>query len=61
MIELIKNFFGGAACGAMIAFIYPFFKNIATFKKEEKLSAKDFLAWVIIGFLVGGAIAAACF
>ena len=61
MILLLKSFFGGAACGAVIAFMYTFFTNLSTFKKENKITVKDIFIWVIIGFLIGGAIGAACF
>ena len=61
MLVLIKNFLGGAACGAMIALGFALFKNMVTFKKEEKLQASQILIWVIIGFLVGGSLGAVYF
>jgi len=61
MLLLIKNFFGGAACGAMLVLAITFFKNMATFKKEDKVPVNQILMWVIIGFLIGGSLAAACF
>lgn len=61
MVELLRNFLGGAVCGGVLGFFFPFMKNLTTFRKEEKVPAMDFLAWVLIGFLIGGAMGAVFF
>ena len=48
-------------CGGVLGFFFPFMKNLTTFRKEEKVPAMDFLAWVLIGFLLGGAMGAVFF
>jgi hypothetical protein len=37
------------------------FNNIAAFKKEDKVTAKEFLIWVIIGFILAGSLTAVIF
>lgn len=61
MVELLRNFFGGAACGAAIPLIFAFWQNIYAIKEESKPKTKEVLMKVIIGFLFGGAMAAALF
>jgi len=61
IIHLIKAFFGGAACCSLIPLIIFIFKNLSEFKKENMTPTKEILMWVVMAFLVGGAIGAACF
>ena len=61
MVELLTNFLGGGFLGGLLAFVICVFNNIATFKKEEKVTAKEFLIWVIIGFILAGSLTAVIF
>lgn len=61
MVELLRNFLGGAVCGGAIGFFFPLIKNIKTCRRENKATAMDFLVWVLIGFLLGGAMGAVFF
>ena len=59
MVELVKFFFCGAACGSFLAFCLTRIHNSATFKKEDEFTVDQTLKWVIIGFIIGGSIGAA--
>ena len=61
MIELLINFFGGGFLGGLLALVICMFNNIAAFKKEDKVTAKEFLIWVIIGFILAGSLTAVIF
>ena len=59
LITLIRNFCAGAACCGLGAFVWTFLHNVATFKKEDKISVDQVLKWVTIGVLLGGFTGAA--
>ena len=59
MLEIVRFFFCGAACGSFLALCLTRIHNSMTFKKEEELNVNQILMWVIIGFIIGGAMGAA--
>ena len=61
MEELLINFFGGGFLGGLLALVICMFNNIAAFKKEDKVTAQEFLIWVIIGYILAGSLTAVIF
>ena len=61
MVELLTNFLGGGFLGGLLALVICMFNNMAAFKKEDKVTATEFLIWVIIGFILAGSLTAVIF
>ena len=59
LVALLRNFFCGAACVGAVSFFFMKMKNMAAFKKEEKLTADEIFKWEMIAILLGGCIGGA--
>ena len=59
IVQLLINFLGGGVIGGLYAFIMCVANNLTSFEKEDKVTAKEFLIWVLIGFIITGSFAAA--
>ena len=61
MVELLKFFLLGGPFGGAIGLFIGLMMNVTAAKEEEKLSVKDVLAVMLVGFLMMGALFAALF
>ena len=59
MLEFLRIFFLGGTLGGSLGLIIGIMMNVTASKEEEKLSVKDVLAVMLVGFLMIGALFAA--